>query len=158
MALNSSAYHLNGISGNSEANWNGTVHSGGKFSEKKVTPFEVFPFSRFYRNSRKFLYHLSTLLAVMLPRKNAKDLKDGDRFSKRLSLQCESLLVGSVGGCFRTQQQLCRWKRITFCGRYLCFLLLAWFGIPACFRLSYIVGKYVDADLLVFSDEMWMLQ
>ena len=28
---------------------------------KKVTPFEVFPFSRFYRNSRKFLYHLSAL-------------------------------------------------------------------------------------------------
>ena len=27
---------------------------------KKVIPFEVFPFSRFDRNSRKFLYHLST--------------------------------------------------------------------------------------------------
>ena len=26
------------------------------------------------------------------------------------------------------------------------FLLLALFGIPACFRLSYIVGKNVDAD------------
>ena len=26
------------------------------------------------------------------------------------------------------------------------FLLLAWFGIPACFCLSYIVGKNVDAD------------
>ena len=26
-------------------------------------------------------------------------------FPKRLSLQCESLLVGSVGGRFRTQQQ-----------------------------------------------------
>ena len=32
-----------------------------------------------------------------------------------------SLLVGSVGGRFRTQLQPCRWKRITFCGRYLCF-------------------------------------
>ena len=26
------------------------------------------------------------------------------------------------------------------------FVLLACFGIPACFRLSYIVGKNVDAD------------
>ena len=57
----SSAYHLNGISGNSGANSNGTVHAGGEFSGKKVIPFEVFPFSRFYRNSRKFLYHFSTL-------------------------------------------------------------------------------------------------
>ena len=53
---------------------------------------------------------------------------------------CVSLFVGSVGGRFRTQLQPCRWKRITFCGRYLCF------HIPACFRLSYIVGKNVDAD------------
>ena len=79
-------------------------------------------------------------------RKNAIDLKDGGRFPKRLSLQCDSLLVGSVGGRFRTQQQPCRWKRIAFCGRYFCFSLLAWFGIPACFSLSYIVGKNVDAD------------
>ena len=28
---------------------------------KKVIPFEVFPFSRFDRNARKFLYHLSTI-------------------------------------------------------------------------------------------------
>ena len=34
---------------------------------------------------------------------------------------CVSLLVGSVGGRFRTHLQPCRWKRITFCGRYLCF-------------------------------------
>ena len=95
------------------------------------------PFVHFY-SARPFM--------VILPRKNAKDLKDGGRFPKRLSLQCVSLLVGSVGGRFRTQLQPCRWKRIKFCGRYLCFLLLAWFGIPACFRLSYIVGKNVDAD------------
>ena len=44
------------------------------------------------------------LFTVTLPRKNAKDLKDGGRFPNRLSLQCESLLVGSVGGRFRTQQ------------------------------------------------------
>ena len=31
----SSAYHLNGIFGNSGANSNGTVHPGGKFSEKR---------------------------------------------------------------------------------------------------------------------------
>ena len=64
------------------------IFAGGK----KVIPFKVFPFSRFYRNSLKFLYHLSTysarLVTVILPRKNAKDLKDGCRFLKRLSLQC----------------------------------------------------------------------
>ena len=37
------------------------------------------------------------LFTVILPRKNAKDLTDGGRFPKRLSLQCVSLLVGSVG-------------------------------------------------------------
>ena len=92
MPLNRSAYHLNGIFGNSGANSNGTVHPGGKFSEKKVIPFayiytfEVCLFSRFDRNSRKFLYHFPRLFTVILPRKNAKDLKDGDRFSRRLSL------------------------------------------------------------------------
>ena len=30
-----SAYHLNGIFGNSGANSNGTVHPGGKFLEKR---------------------------------------------------------------------------------------------------------------------------
>ena len=37
------------------------------------------------------------------------------------------------------------------------FLLLAWFGIPACFRLSYIVGK-MWMLIAGFSDEMWMRQ
>ena len=40
-----SAYHLNGIFGDSGKNSNGTVHLGGMFSEKKVIPFEVFAFS-----------------------------------------------------------------------------------------------------------------
>ena len=93
---------------------------------KKVIPFEAFPFSRFYWNSQKFLYHFvlsysSRLFTIILTRKNAKDLKDGGRCPKRLSLQCDSLLVGCVGGRFRTQLQHCGWKRITFCGRYLCF-------------------------------------
>ena len=157
-----SVYHLNGIFGNFGENSNGTVHPGGKFSEKGNTFRGIFFFSllpEFPKISVPFVHSYSArLFTVILPRKNAKDLKDGGRFPKRLSLECESLLVGSVGGRFRKQQQPRRWKRITFCGRYLCFLLFAWFGIPACFRLSYIVGKYVDADMLVFSDEMWMLQ
>ena len=43
-----------------EFNWNGS--SRWKFSGKKVIPFEVLPFSRFYRNDRNFLYHLFGLL------------------------------------------------------------------------------------------------
>ena len=65
------------------------------------------------QNSRKFLKHLSTLtsarlLTVILPSKNAKDLKDSGRFPKRLTMQCVSFLIGSVGGRFRTQLQPCR--------------------------------------------------
>ena len=72
-----------------------------------ISFFPLLP--EFPKISVPFVHSYSArLLAVMLPRKNAKDLKDGDRFSKRLSLQCESLLVGSVGGRFRTQQQPCR--------------------------------------------------
>ena len=81
--------------------------------------------------------HSARLFTVILLRKNAKDLKDGGRFPKRLSLQCVSLLAVSAGGRFRTQMQPCRWKRIT---------LVFFFHIPACFRLGYIVGKNVDAD------------
>ena len=33
-----------------------------EFCGKEVIPFEVLPFSRFYRNDRKFLNHLSGLL------------------------------------------------------------------------------------------------
>ena len=43
-----------------ELKWNGS--SRWKFSGKKVIPFEVLPFSRFYRNDRNFLYHLFGLL------------------------------------------------------------------------------------------------
>ena len=38
-----------------EFKWNGS--SRWKSSGKKVIPFEVLPFSRFYRNDRNFLYH-----------------------------------------------------------------------------------------------------
>ena len=41
---------------------NGTVQLPWKFSRKIVIPFEVLPFSRFYRNDRNFLYHLFGLL------------------------------------------------------------------------------------------------
>ena len=90
------------------------------------------------------------LLAVILPRKNAKHLIDGGRFPKRLSLQCVSLPVGSVGGRFRTLLQPFRCKRIKFCCRYLFFSFASWFGLPACFRLSYIDGKLCGCWLLIF--------
>ena len=122
---NLSAYHLNGIFGNSGANSNGTVHPGGNVWKKGntfrgISFFSLLP--EFPKISVPFVHSNSArLFTVILPRKNAKDPKDGGRSPKRLSLQCESLLVGSVGGHFRTQQQPCRRKRITFCGRYLCF-------------------------------------
>ena len=39
-----------------EFKWN--CSSRGKFSWKKVIPFEILPFSRFYWNDRNFWYHL----------------------------------------------------------------------------------------------------
>ena len=97
--------------------------------------------------------HSYRLFTVFLLRKNAKDLKDGGRFPKRLWLQCVSLLVDSVGGRFRTQLQPCRWKRITSCGRYLCFSFTFQ-------RASAWVTSWEKMWMLIagFPDEMWMLQ
>ena len=103
---------MNGIFGNSGANSNGTVHPGGKFSKKGNTfrGISFFPLlPEFPKISVPFVNSYSArLCTVILLRKNAKDLKDGGRFPKRLSLLCVSLLVGSVGGRFRTQLQPCR--------------------------------------------------
>ena len=72
-----------------------------------ISFFPLLP--EFLKISVPFVHSYSArLFTVILPRKNAKDLKDGGRFSKRLSLQCVSLLVGSVGRRFRTQLQPCR--------------------------------------------------
>ena len=107
-----SAYHLNGIFGNSGVNSNGTVHPGGKFSEKGNTFRDIsfFPLlPEFPEISVPFVHSYSTrLFTVILLRKNSKDLKGGGRFPKRLSLLSVSLLVGSVGGRLRTHMQPCR--------------------------------------------------
>ena len=72
-----------------------------------ISFFSLLP--KFPKISVPFVHSYSArLFTVILPRKNAKDLKDCGRFPKRLSLQRESLLVRSVGGRFRTQQQPCR--------------------------------------------------
>ena len=72
-----------------------------------ISFFSLLP--EFPKISVPFVHSYSArLFTVILPRKNAKGLKDGGRFPKRLSLQCESLPVGGVGGRFRTQHQPCR--------------------------------------------------
>ena len=157
-----SAYHLNGIFGNSGANSNGTVHPVKSF-RKKGNTFRGISFIplllEFPKISVPFVYSYSArLFTVTLPRKNAKDLKDGGRFPKRLSLQCVSLLVGSVGGHFRTQLQPCRWKRIKFSGRYLCFSSTCM--IRGFQRASAWATSWEKMWMLIagFPDEMWMLQ
>ena len=106
-----------------------------------ISFFPLLP--EFPKISVPFVHSYSArLFTVILLRKNAKDLKDGGRFPKRLSLLCVSLLVGSVGGRFRTQLQPCRWKRITFCGRYLCFSFT--FQRASAWAASW--EKNVDAD------------
>ena len=104
-----------------------------------ISFFSLLP--EFPKSSVPFVHSCSARLStVILPRKNAKDLKDGGRFPKRLSLQCVSLLVVSVGGLFSTQMQPVKTNYV------LWSVLVFFFHIPACFRLSYIVGKNVDAD------------
>ena len=92
---------MNGIFGNSGENSNGTVHPSGKFSKKGNTSrgISFFPLlPEFPKISVLFAHSYSArLFTVILPRTNAKDLTDGGRFPKRLSLQCVFLLVGSVG-------------------------------------------------------------
>ena len=93
--------------------------------------------AEFPRISAPFVHSYSSrLFTVILTRKNAKDLKDGGRFPKRLWLQCVYLLVVSVGGRYRTQLQPCRSKRITFCGRYLRF------SFTCIFFLSNVILQY----------------
>ena len=72
--------------------------------------------------------------------------KDGGRFPKRLSLQCESSLIGSVGERFRTQQQPSRWKRITFCGQYFRFSFTCMIRDSGVLPSELHRGKNVDAD------------
>ena len=87
-----------------------------------ISFFSLLP--AFPKISVPFVHSYSArLFTVILPRKNAKDLKDGGRFPKRLSSQCESLPVGSV-------------DKLRLVDGACVFLLLACFGIPACFRLS----------------------
>ena len=130
---------------------------------KKGNTFRGISFPCFYRNSRKFLYHLSILtsarlLAVKLLRKKAKDLKDSGRFPKRLSSQCVSSLVGSVGGRLRTQLQPCRWKRIKFCGRYLCFSFTYVIRASSVLPHELHWGKTMWMPIADFPDVRWMLK
>ena len=74
----------------------------------------------------------------------------GRRMSKTFIV---TMLVSSVGGRFRTQQQPCRWKRITFCGRYLCFSFT--FQRASAWATSWEKMWMLIAS---FPDEMWMLQ
>ena len=75
------------------------------FRKKGISFFQLLP--EFPKISGPLVHSYSArLFTVILPRRNSKDLKDGGcRFSKRLLLQCMSLLFGSVGGRFRTQLQ-----------------------------------------------------
>ena len=49
-------------SGNARENLNGKIHPGGMFSQKKIMPSEVLPFSSFCQNGRYFLYPLCQAL------------------------------------------------------------------------------------------------
>ena len=119
---------------------------------RSISFFPLLPeFPKFYVPF--VLSYSARLFTVILLRENAKNLKDGGRFPKRLSLLYVSLLVGSVGGRFRTQLQACRWNGITFCGRYLCFSFT--FQHASAWATSWEKMWMLIAG---FPDKMWMLQ
>ena len=129
------AYHLNGIFGNFGENSNVTVHTSESF-RKKGNTFRGISFFSLLPEFPEISPHLpvprntSEKECGRFPNlkdggrfpnlkdggrsPNLKDsgrfpnLKDGGRFPKRVSLQCVSLLVGSVSRRFRTQLQPCR--------------------------------------------------
>ena len=121
---------------------------------KKVIPFEVFPFSRFYRNSRKFLYDLSSLtsarvLTVVLPRMLKIDLKEGGRFTNvyRYNVcHCSSVVLADV---LEHNCNLAGENQLTFVVVTCVFLSLASdSGFQACSVL--IEGKHCGCWLLIF--------
>ena len=71
-----------------------------------ISFFPLLP--EFPKISVPFVHSYSArLFMVILLRKNAKDLKDGSDFQNVYRYNV-SLLVGSVGGHFKTQLQPCR--------------------------------------------------
>ena len=123
-----------------------------------ISFFSLLP--EFPKISVPFVHSYSArLFTVILPRKNAKGLKYGGRFPKRLSLQCVSLLVGSVGGRFRTQLlQPCRSKRIKLFGQYLCFSFTRMIRDSSGLLPELHRGKKMWMLIVGFPNEMWMLQ
>lgn len=86
----------------------GNTFGGITFFPEKVTPLGVLPLLlEFPEISVPFFHTYNCQTSHGNTSENAKDMKDGSRIPKRLSLQCVSLLVGSVGGRFRTQVQSC---------------------------------------------------
>ena len=90
------------------------------------------------------------LLAVILPRKNAKHLNDGGRFPNVYHynvFRCLSVVLADVleHYCSPVGE-----NKLSFVVGTCFFLLLLWFGLPACFRLSYIEGKLCGCWLLIF--------
>ena len=70
----------------------------------------------------------------------AADFQNAYRYNVSL---CSSVVLADVS---EHNSNPARENELRYVGGTCFFLLLAWFRIPACFRLSYIVGKYVDAD------------
>ena len=105
--------------------WALTIWIPGRIQMKRFIPvesfpFEVFPFSRFYRNSRKFLYHLPLLQCQALHGNTSeKECLRSERWRQISKTFIVTMCV--FGGRFRAQLQPCRWKRIKLFGRYLCF-------------------------------------
>ena len=68
------------------------------------------------------------------------------------------VFVGSVGRRFRTHLQPCSWKRIKFCGWYLCFSFTCMIQNSSMRLPELHRGKTMWMLIAGFPDEMWMVQ
>ena len=68
------------------------------------------------------------------------------------------VFVGSVGRRFRTHLQPCSWKRIKFCGWYLCFSFTCMIQNSSIRLPELHRGKTMWMLIAGFPDEMWMVQ
>ena len=94
-------FEWNFLSFREEFKWNGS--SRWNVFGKQVLPFDVFSFSRFYWNFRKFLYHLSTLTSDRLQ----SQALDGNNSERMLEMAADLQRVNrcNVCGHFKTQLQ-----------------------------------------------------
>ena len=144
------------IFGNSGKNSNGTVHPAGVFSEKRWYLSRHFLFLAFYWNSRKFLYHFSTLTSARLftgklPREIGKN---GGKFPKISNVSLSRSVV--LADVLEHSCNLSGENELSFVVGTCVFFYLHNSGFQSASEFHR--GKTLWKIKAGFPKEMWMLQ